>query len=357
MLKKIFTLLIGCFICSAAFAGQINQIVVLGDSLSDNGNLYNHLLNIIPKSPPYYAGRFSNGPTWAENVGVFYGAKSVDTQNYAVGGATAVVHNPLNDSFVAPVTITAEVYDYLIRTMFQTKANTLFVVWIGANDYLYERDPDLNGIANRVVDSISWTINTLRDQGAKNFLVMNLPDLGRTPYAHDSNVIDRLHSITVMHNQKLADMVKQQRGDHPDVKIAFVDVYSVFNDLLNNTAKYNQMYNKNITNLTTACWQGGMTIRGTKNNEAKELSAEFKKALSGKSLTAMKNVDTDTLSKEVLNTPGLAEAYRTGKLYEAGVTPCQDPNQRIFWDHIHPTATVHEILASVVEQSLGDIDI
>ena len=43
------------------------QIVVFGDSLSDNGNQYKNTGQ--PPSPPYYNGRFSNGPTWSRVIG------------------------------------------------------------------------------------------------------------------------------------------------------------------------------------------------------------------------------------------------------------------------------------------------
>lgn len=37
---------------------QFKQIVFFGDSLSDNGNFYNHSDHLIPKYPPYYNGRY-----------------------------------------------------------------------------------------------------------------------------------------------------------------------------------------------------------------------------------------------------------------------------------------------------------
>src|SRR4051812_23986271 len=40
-----------------------------GDSLSDNGNLYALTSRTQPASPPYYQGRFSNGPTFVELLG------------------------------------------------------------------------------------------------------------------------------------------------------------------------------------------------------------------------------------------------------------------------------------------------
>jgi len=51
---------------SPVHARPITEIVVFGDSLSDTGNLFAHLISEglpgFPPSPPYYYGRFSNGP-------------------------------------------------------------------------------------------------------------------------------------------------------------------------------------------------------------------------------------------------------------------------------------------------------
>ena len=53
---------------SIANAGPYSNVFVYGDSLSDTGNIYNASGHTIPQSPPYYMGRFSNGPL-AVNIG------------------------------------------------------------------------------------------------------------------------------------------------------------------------------------------------------------------------------------------------------------------------------------------------
>ena len=42
----------------AAFSG----LVLFGDSLTDVGNVYHQTFGISPQSPPYFQGRYSNGP-------------------------------------------------------------------------------------------------------------------------------------------------------------------------------------------------------------------------------------------------------------------------------------------------------
>lgn len=66
----------------------VSRMVLFGDSLSCTGNLKKRLL-VFPNSP-YWLGRFSNGPNWAD-----YFAKStgVSIQNHAYGGAAATTHD------------------------------------------------------------------------------------------------------------------------------------------------------------------------------------------------------------------------------------------------------------------------
>ena len=354
-MKKFVLIVMSLFFSTFLYAGQITQIVILGDSLSDNGNLY-RVLKVVPKSPPYYQGRFTNGLTWADHVGNFYYNKSyIDTANYAVGGATSILHSPIHDTFVAPVTLTGELYDYLIRSLFTDKSNVLYVVWIGANDYLYEMDPDMQTITTNVVNNISWAVNTLIDQGAKNFVVMDLPDLSRIPYARDSNLIPRLHEITMMHNQKLANAVKEIKSNHAGTKITFIRISDIFNDVLDHTEKYNQLYHKNLHNITTACWTGDITLKSAAHTDM--LAKELKTALAHDKVSASKNFDTHAMATSILNSPSLSEAYTVGKLYEQGITPCSDADERVFWDHVHPTASMHEILASIFESDMTEFDL
>ncbi len=45
-----------------------SRIVMFGDSLSDTGKMYGKMRGYLPSSPPYYQGRFSNGPVWLERL-------------------------------------------------------------------------------------------------------------------------------------------------------------------------------------------------------------------------------------------------------------------------------------------------
>ena len=143
-MRRIVAFFLSMLCCSITFSQPINQLIFLGDSLSDNGNLYQTLLKVLPKSPPYYRGRFSNGFTWAEQVGTAYYKKYYANYHiYAVGGATTILHNPITDPFIAPATLEEQLYLYLTQFLFTDKTNTLFAIWIGGNDYFFDKERNL----------------------------------------------------------------------------------------------------------------------------------------------------------------------------------------------------------------------
>jgi phospholipase/lecithinase/hemolysin len=56
--------LIPTILVSSLHAELFSEIVVFGDSESDAGNVFELSGDTYPASPPYWQGRFSNGPVW-----------------------------------------------------------------------------------------------------------------------------------------------------------------------------------------------------------------------------------------------------------------------------------------------------
>lgn len=325
----------------------LNKMVFFGDSLTDNGNLYSLLLHILPKSPPYFNGRFSNGPTWAEHTAKHMGLRS---DVYAYGGATAVFHMP-STKFIAPTLLELEVDSYLLNTLFSTKSRSLFAIWIGGNDYLFGPSKNMDVETQQVVDKISWAVSKLIYEGGKNFVVLNLPDLGAIPQVQDNRAKEELHAITILHNQKLDMAMQNIQNANPDVHITYVDLYAVFNAARNDLEIFNQKYNTNITNISEACWKGGYLFKSALTESG--MAKEIQQTLIANQVKTPEDFDAKAISRFIANTPELAHAYQLGKSYEFGNIPCGNPNEYLFWDSIHPSAAVHEILAQIVVEKLG----
>jgi phospholipase/lecithinase/hemolysin len=159
-----------------ANASSYSALVVYGDSLSDNGNLFAAIG--YPPSP-YFQGRFSNGPVAAEQLAAALGVPLID---FAVGGATSGIGN-----FVDSGTQTAPGAFGLPGMQLELAGSApiltppltstaLFMVWGGANDFLV-----VNGSASTAVANIDSIIATLQSDGAQHILVPGMPDLGITP--------------------------------------------------------------------------------------------------------------------------------------------------------------------------------
>ena len=163
--------------------GPFSGIVSFGDSLSDTGNLFALTGELFPP-PPYFEGRVSNGILWEEYLAIEMGMDPVDIENYAWAGATTGRENYndgiLNDFFPGiDLPGLQDQLDMFEQDLGRKKADkrALYTVWAGANDFFVEGLDPFEGIGNTVL-----AVQRLHDAGAERILVVNLPDLGLTPF-------------------------------------------------------------------------------------------------------------------------------------------------------------------------------
>ncbi len=266
-----------------ASAGPFTNIVVFGDSLSDIGNVQQSFLTNTP-GPYYWNGRFSNGPVYAETLATGLGLPALTRStasggtDYAYGGAkttgtsfpTSLVVQDIDD----------QVNDYVSHH--NGTANTLYVMLAGANDLI-------GGQTNMSVPVgvLQTSMEKLYTDGARQFLVINLPPLGYTPrYNGSQSTITTYNTRSQQFNTALASMLTTLKGAHPTIALNQLDVYSLMSDARANPAVYG------LTNVTASAAPGLQ--------------------------------------------PG-ATSYDTSQLVP-------NPNQYLFWDDLHPTAAVHLIL-------------
>ncbi|WP_084536663.1 SGNH/GDSL hydrolase family protein [Azospirillum halopraeferens] len=148
---------------AAAAPKAFDRLVVFGDSLSDTGN----------------AGRFTNGPVWAERLAADLGLELHPARdggaNFAVGGARL-------DPQAGPFGLRAQADMYLARPAPRAAGRTLHVVYGGGNDVLAALGAPA---AERRVDEaaavLAGIVADLARRGATDVLVPNLPDVGITP--------------------------------------------------------------------------------------------------------------------------------------------------------------------------------
>ena len=239
------TILGGGTFALPACATPFSQLVVFGDSNVDDGNLF--AATGVPASPPYYQGRFSNGPVIVDYVSQRLGIPLVD---YAYGGATTGTNVPLG-SFSIPSVLT-QINNYS-ATLNGTPIdpNALVVVWAGSNDLLGATrnapaaQANLSNRISNAVANIDTAVTELVQEGARTIVVAN-----RTPRAVLTSD-DNLNGIDL--NAAINPAV-QALGTSLDTayaaKIELFDDYDLIANIQTNPGSYG------FTNTTQPCLVG-----------------------------------------------------------------------------------------------------
>lgn len=249
---KIIFILFTLFCSTLASATPLNKIVVFGDSLSDNGNLYEYMQRELPLSPPYFKGRFTNGPVWVELLTNHYYPNDAQAHllDYAFGGAGVSDINDDNkdDEDDVLFTLSREIDSYLLSHHDKADDTSLYVVWMGANNYLAIPD-DVEQSVAQVTGGIKHELERLVQKGAKHIMVVNVPDLGRTPAAKDFDAVDLLTTLSVRHNVVLKDVVSELERKDASVHWYYFNVNDIIDELLNYPER------NGVTNITDSCYE------------------------------------------------------------------------------------------------------
>ena len=303
----------------AAAQDGFDGIVVFGTSLSDPGNAFALVGGtntppdwsvdpfLVPDRPYAKGGHhFSNGATWIEQLArslghpasaqpAFRGADPGAT-NYAVGGARA-------RDVGTGVNLSRQVGVFLRDFRGAAPSGALYVIEIGSNDV---RDalqaaagaenpaaalaaatavitPALGAIGHHI--TALYSAGAERGEGARKFLLWNVPDIGLTPAAR---VLDgavpgaaaNARLLTQIFNSELDRLLMALARGLPGIEIARLDVHGKLNEVVADPAAFG------LSNVQAACI-----------------------------------------------TPGAAPFQ------------CKAPDTFLFWDGIHPTRAAHAILA------------
>jgi phospholipase/lecithinase/hemolysin len=214
----------------STLASPITQIVAFGDSLSDTGN---DLIAFGSPQPPYYDGRFSNGPNWIDDLAAKLGVPDPQPSlaggtNYAYGGATAT-------SLPTGVPDLAQQVQQYLTNSPTANPHALYTVLMGANDF-FGGVTDATGPANAVNSALS----TLISAGAKNILVSYLPPQGITPLIQSEGpaAVAAIDALDVAFNNDIsADMIAL-RAANPSVTISVLNLYATTTALFADPGAY-----------------------------------------------------------------------------------------------------------------------
>jgi phospholipase/lecithinase/hemolysin len=159
---------------------NIEQLIIFGDSLSDTGRGYQLSNNQVPPSPPYFKGRFSNGPLWVEYIARDLGISIKPENNYALPGAISgkrpTSNHPMEFGFLGQV----EIFEKNLKTTPIPLNSTLILILIGGNDFQ-------NGVTpEQSANNIEMGLKRLEQLGATKILLGNVPPAQFSPLAMKS---------------------------------------------------------------------------------------------------------------------------------------------------------------------------
>ena len=280
------------------------EVFVIGDSLSDPGNLFPITGNIIPPSPPY-AQRYSNGPVWTE---YFAADMAIPVDSRAYGGALSGVFQLENsvggvsdvsnfNSFQYPIPGLPGVAQE-IEQLFQEypqglNPRALYVIWSGANDFFLGltlmdiyNDPAKMGITlEQTLANIASSVCRLSAGGARHFAVGNMPDIGLTPFARamGPDMQQELSYVIASFNSNLTQVLNNLPEECAETMV-ILDSYQILHDVVDDPEFFG------LNNVTDAC----------------------------------------------LTQPG-----GPGTDYDE----CAEPDRFLFWDDVHPTTSGQAIFA------------
>jgi len=221
-----------------------SELTVLGDSLSDTGNLASLTIDF---PWPYYKNRVSNGPLAVDVLAAEKGLSAEASLhlvsgsgggNFAVDGANAGGNSPED--------LSEQLRAHLARQNGQVIESALYVVMVGGNDLRDARNRASSAEAEAIVDSavtaIQQTLSTLLQKGAAKILVVNAPDIGRIPETleraqQNPAIVARSTQLSSRFNSALGVEVDALRSLYGTALVEF-DLFSYFNQLLDNAASH-----------------------------------------------------------------------------------------------------------------------
>ena len=248
------TLAAGVALAGTANAQSYDRLVVFGDSLSDNGNLFLLSGGTQPPAPFYFQGRFSTGPVFVELLGFSLGRfaagdSNAGSINYAFGGART-------DLSGFPPGMRTQLNAYLGGGG-TFDSNDLVSILGGANNIfqgLPAAGASINpaGAIQPVSLSAAADINLLVDSvaaaGAGTILVSNLPKLSLTPQFGGTTAAPLADYAVTTFNGALLTGLNTVAANRPGTNIILMDLFKIGDTIAGNPTAFG------VTNVTQPCF-------------------------------------------------------------------------------------------------------
>lgn len=244
-------------------------------------------------SPPYFESRWSNGYTYADGLAPRFGIGETLVRSDAGGTNYARGASRIGGTGG----LVDQVASYVHNSGWSADRRTLYLVFIGGNDV---RDGIISALTTATFNpaafvdarlaTLAVTLTGLSALGGRDFAILNLPDLSKLP-GLPPQAIPLATFMTTRFNDglaRIADVLSKKDG-----RATVVNVKKFFDAIIADAAVGGPRFG--VTNVTAPC------------------------------LTFVGNIPT---------------------------AQCADPDAYLFWDPIHPTRRVHQLLADFVADTL-----
>jgi len=230
---------------AATLPNTYSSLVILGDSLSDTGNIFAQSGSTFPP-PPYFNGQFSNDAVWADQVGQDFTNAGRLSLNLAFGGAKAVTDADASPDLAFQVD--------LFKGFTQTANAALLgprplgVLFFGGNDlFAAAKQSDALQLARTAARAVRGQVETLAALGLRDLVLVNSIDVSVTPRVQIEGDSDpkTARNATAAFNEIMAQQFVANPALYNDVRL--FDFAALSGGLLADPGA------AGITNVTDAC--------------------------------------------------------------------------------------------------------
>ncbi|GAB6094228.1 hypothetical protein JCM14469_04800 [Desulfatiferula olefinivorans] len=217
-IMSVVFVVLSALLLSVSTAFSFSYVVAFGDSLSDNGNADGHGFGV-----------YSDGEVWVDYLADLMGSDLLDM---AYGGARTYGHPAAPPQDPTMFGLGWQINHYLSNYTV-SGADTLYTVWAGGNDLLNIDELGVGGTVLRAVSNIAGSVGALAQAGARNIVVMNMPNLGATPLlngAPETSVPGT--QLAMGFNVALAQALDMFANS--GLNLITIDVFGMMNDFIAN---------------------------------------------------------------------------------------------------------------------------
>lgn len=230
---------------------------VFGASLDDTGNSCNLSASNCPPAP-YATGRASNGPLWVELMAESFGNAAKPSRtggtNYSYAGART---GAIAGTTQGVPNMNQQVDAYLAASAAKADAKALYVIDAATvgndiNDALVRSltNPSAGlAIVNDAVTNTVSQITKLYAAGARNVLLLNSTDVGKTPLvrAQGATAMGAATQFSALFNASVAAQLTALRTASPGLNLRVLDLGALTAEVFANPSA------TGFTNITAAC--------------------------------------------------------------------------------------------------------